>query len=95
VIRALPPRWGKALAVTSEGITMLFYGALTWIGIELLQKTRQQLVSIPVPKSWIYAVCVVSLALMTLYSARWLWRKLRAAPEEVVRAVEVGQSHIE
>jgi TRAP-type C4-dicarboxylate transport system permease small subunit len=94
-IRALPPRWGKVLAVISEAITMLFYGGLTWIGIELLQKTRQQLVTIPVPKSWIYAVCVASLGVMTVYSARWLWRKLRATPEQVVATFDPSRAHTE
>lgn len=84
VIRATPPRVGKALAVTAELIALVFYASMTWIGVELIQKTRQQMITIPVPKSWIYAVCVGSLALMTFYSASWLWRKLRARPEEVI-----------
>jgi TRAP-type C4-dicarboxylate transport system permease small subunit len=71
-------------------ITLGFFASLTWIGIELTQKTRQQLVSIPVPKAWIYWVCVASLAAMTVYSAIWLWRKVRRTPAEVVAALDHG-----
>jgi TRAP-type C4-dicarboxylate transport system permease small subunit len=80
--RALPPLYGKALAVLAEAITLGLYGTLTWIGIELTQKTRQKMVTVPIPKAWIYTVCVVSLGIMTLYSALWLWRKLRRSPAE-------------
>jgi TRAP-type C4-dicarboxylate transport system permease small subunit len=83
VIRALPPVASKALAVAAEAITVLFYGTLTWIGLELIQKTRQKMVTLPVPKSWIYAVCVAALAVMTVYSAIWLWRKLRTPADEI------------
>ncbi len=84
-IRALRPAWGKALAVFAEAVTLVFLCWITWIGIELIQKTRQKMVTIPVPKSWIYMLVVAGLALMALYSARWLWRKWRARPDEVVR----------
>jgi TRAP-type C4-dicarboxylate transport system permease small subunit len=83
VLRAVPPIYCKALAVLAELITFGFFGTLTWIGIGLTQKTRQKMVTIPVPKAWIYSVCVAALAIMTVYSALWLWRKIRLTPEEV------------
>ncbi len=83
VLRAVPPLYGKVLAVIAEFITFGFFGTLTWIGITLTQKTRQQMISLPVPKAWIYSICVASLAVMTVYSALRLWRKIRAKPEEI------------
>lgn len=74
----------------AEFITFGFYGTLTWIGIELTQKTRQKMISLPIPKAWIYAVCVVALALMTVYSAIWLWRKWRAPADEIADMLENG-----
>ena len=53
---------GKALAVLAELITFGLYGTLTWIGIALTQKTRQKMVTVPVPKAWIYTICVAALA---------------------------------
>lgn len=89
-IRSAPPKFAKTLAVLAEFITFGFYGTLTWIGIELTQKTRQKMISLPIPKAWIYAVCVVALALMTVYSAIWLWRKWRAPADEIADMLENG-----
>lgn len=87
-IRTAPPATAKAIAVLAEFITFGFYATITWIGIELIQKTRQKMISLPIPKAWIYAVCVVALALMTVYSAIWLWRKFRAPKERIVPLLE-------
>ena len=88
LIRALPDRAAKMLALLAEAITVVFYGWLTWIGFELIQKTRQKMVTIPVPKAWIYAICVAALAVMTLYSLRWLWRKYKMTPDELRRVFD-------
>ncbi|MBX2805143.1 MAG: TRAP transporter small permease [Hyphomicrobiales bacterium] len=88
VIRKAPPLVGKGMAILAELISLGFFGALTWIGIELTQKTRQQMITMPIPKAWIYMVCVVALGLMTLYSAIWLWRKLRSSPAEIVAMLD-------
>ena len=61
---------------------------MTWIGVELTQKTRQKMISLPIPKAWIYWVCVVSLGAMTIYAAIWLWRRIRATPEEIIASIE-------
>ncbi len=89
-IRMAPPALGKAMAVVAELITFGFFGALTWIGIELTQKTRQKMVTVPIPKAWIYMICVVALGLMTIYSAMWLWWKLRASPGEVIEQLDAS-----
>lgn len=88
VLRAVPPLYAKALAVTAELITFGFYGTLTWIGVALTQKTRQQMISLPVPKAWIYSICVAALAVMTVYSGIWLWRKLRQTPQEITAELD-------
>ncbi|MEX0954084.1 MAG: TRAP transporter small permease [Rhizobiaceae bacterium] len=87
-IRSASPAMAKALAVLAELITFGFYGTMTWIGIELTQKTRQKMISLPIPKSWIYTICVIALGLMTIYSAIWLWRKIRAPKHEILSLLE-------
>jgi TRAP-type C4-dicarboxylate transport system permease small subunit len=88
LFRMVPPVWAKVLAIVAEATTLGFFGLITWIGIELTQKTRQKMVTVPVPKAWIYWICVVALAAMTVYSAIWLWRKVKSSPEEVVAALD-------
>ena len=87
-IRFLPARIGKLVVIVSQFIALGFLAAMTWIGVELTQKTRQQMISLPIPKAWIYWVCVVALGAMAIYSAIWLWRRIRSAPEEIVASIE-------
>ena len=84
VLRMVKPAHAKLLAVTAELITLGLYASLTWVGLGLIQRTRQKLVTVPIPRAWIYAVCVAALAAMTVHSAIWLWRKLRRRPEDLV-----------
>ncbi len=84
MLRLLPPAYAKVLAVVSTVITFGIYGTLTWIGIELTQKTRQKMVTVPIPKAWIYTICVVALAIMTIYAGMWAWRRWRQTPRELL-----------
>jgi TRAP-type C4-dicarboxylate transport system permease small subunit len=88
LMRMVPPRLAKGLTVLSQTITLGFFASMTWIGIELTQKTRQKMISLPIPKAWIYTICVVALGLMAFYSAIWLWRRLRQSPEDLVRSLD-------
>jgi TRAP-type C4-dicarboxylate transport system permease small subunit len=88
LMRVVPPVVAKGLTLLSQTITLGFFGAMTWIGIELTQKTRQKMISLPIPKAWIYTICVIALGIMTFYSALWLWRRLRQTPEEIVRSMD-------
>jgi TRAP-type C4-dicarboxylate transport system permease small subunit len=88
LIRMAPPTLGKAMAVVSQAITLGFFAAMTWIGIELTQKTRQKMVTVPIPKAWIYTICVITLGLMTIYAGIWLWRRIRSTPAEIVESFD-------
>ena len=88
LMRMVPPRLAKGLTVLSQTITLGFFASMTWIGIELTQKTRQKMISLPISKAWIYTICVVALGLMAFYSAIWLWRRLRQSPEDLVRSLD-------
>ncbi len=88
LIRMAPPKISKLMAVLAEFITFGFLGTLTWIGVDLTQKTRQKMITMPIPKAWIYTICVIALGLMTIYSAIWLWRKFRASPSEILKTLD-------
>ncbi|QHQ35367.1 TRAP transporter small permease [Algicella marina] len=88
LIRMAPRRLGKVMAVMAEMISFAFYAGLFWIGLSLVDKTRQQMVTLPVPKKYIYAICVGALLVMTIYSALNLWRKLWATPEDIMRQLD-------
>ncbi len=86
--RYLPVKAGKAVAVFVEFINVGFYGFLAWVAVQLAEKTRQKMVSIDVPKSVIYWVVAVCLALMAINSIIWLYKKIRQPSSEVVAQLE-------
>lgn len=94
MFRLLPPVVAKGMAIVAELITFGLFASLTWIGVTLTQKTRQQMVTLPVPKAWIYWVCVACLFVMTIYSALWLWKKLHRTPEEIVAGFDPTETGI-
>lgn len=86
--RFVPAVVGKALAIVAEIVTFGFYGFMTWVAIKLARTTRQKMISIDVPRSVVYWIVATSLAAMTVYSAIWLFRKLRQRDRDVVAALE-------
>lgn len=91
--RYLSPRAGKWLAVIMELVSVVFYGYLTWLAVELAQKTRTKMASVEIPKSLLYWGVVVALAAMTVFSIYWLVRKIRQSPEDVLRELEEHSLH--
>lgn len=91
--RYLSPRAGKWLAVAMELISFLFYGYLAYLAVILAGKTRTKMASVEIPKSILYWCVCGALAVMALYSAVWLVRKIRQKPEDVIRELEEHSLH--
>ncbi len=87
-IRAVPRRLSKIMVVTSQAISVGLLGTMTWIGVQLTFKTRQKMLSLPIPKSWIYWICVIALGMMTIYAAIWLWRRIHQTPNEIIASID-------
>ncbi|WP_108662580.1 TRAP transporter small permease [Acuticoccus kandeliae] len=63
------PRFLRRFMQTIVDLTAVaFYGALTWFTVQLAGKTYQMMVSIDVPKSWVYWGVAVCFAAMTVYA---------------------------
>ena len=91
--RYLSPRAGKWLAVAMELLTCTFFGYLAYLAVILAGKTRTKMASVEIPKSLLYWCVCVALALMAVYSAMWLIRKVRQKPEDVIRELEEHSLH--
>lgn len=91
--RYLSPPVGKWLAVAMEAISLIFYGYLAYLGMELAQKTKTKMASLEVPKSLVYWSVAVSLAAMALFSVYWLIHKIRQSPEDLLRELEEHSLH--
>ena len=86
--RYIPKVLAKWLAVAMELISCLFYGYMAWIAVELALKTKTKMASAEIPKSLLYWGVAVGLAVMTLFSAAWLVRKIRQSPDAVLHDIE-------
>lgn len=86
--RYLPAKAGKTLSICVEVVNVGFYGYMAWVGARLAMTTRQNMVSLPIPKSMIYWAVAISLAVMAIYSVIWLVHKVRLDSEKVVAEVE-------
>ena len=86
--RYLSPPMGKALAVTMELLSFVFYGYLSYQAVILAQKTRTKMASIEIPKSLLYWCVSAALAAMAIFSFLWLIRKIRQPSNDVLRELE-------
>ncbi|XDA99096.1 TRAP transporter small permease [Sulfitobacter sp. LCG007] len=74
----------RVAQLTIDALTTAFYALLTMLTAQLAGKTQQMMVSIDVPKSWVYWFVAVCFAAMTVYSARNLWRHLRTGTSRLI-----------
>ena len=75
--RWMPRRLGRVLHAGVDLIALVFYAGLAWFTVGLAQRTRQMMVSIDVPKAWLYWGVAVCFALMAVAAAIVLVRGLR------------------
>lgn len=71
------PRVSRALRFGVDLAALVFYVALAGLTVQLSGRTLQMMVSIDVPKAWIYWGVAACFALMALAQARVLLERLR------------------
>jgi TRAP-type C4-dicarboxylate transport system permease small subunit len=86
--RYLSPKAAKVTCIAAEFISMVCYGYLAWVGSQLAMVTRQNMVSIPLPKAYVYWGVSLALAAMAIYSAVWLVHKIREDGDKLVAEIE-------
>ena len=79
--RWIPRRLGRVLHVLVDLIALAFYLALAWFTVGLAQRTHQMMVSIDVPKAWLYWGVAVCFALMAAVALMVLVRGLTGRTE--------------
>ncbi|WP_075220433.1 TRAP transporter small permease [Acuticoccus yangtzensis] len=82
--RWFPRPFRKVMQTVVDLTGVVFYGALTWFTYQLAGRTFQKMVSIDVPKSWLYYGVAVCFALMTLYAVIVLVQHLRAGTSRLI-----------
>ena len=91
IYRYIPARAVKPLALLNEILTMTFFGGLAWLGVALVERTsRQMMITLPFPKSYVYGAITAGCVLAVIYGLVNIMRILRAQPEDVLRKTEGG-----
>ena len=82
--RWFPRPLRRVLQTLVDVTAVLFYGALTWLTYQLAGRTFQMMVSIDVPKSWLYYGIMVCFALMTMYAVIVAVRHVRTGSSRLI-----------
>lgn len=77
LFRFVPPAFGSLLTYLGDVGRIGFFALLSWICFRLAGKTQQMMVSVDVPKSWMYYMISVCLAVMAVRSVQVLIRHIR------------------
>ncbi|SMF83576.1 TRAP-type C4-dicarboxylate transport system, small permease component [Tistlia consotensis] len=76
IYRWLPARAGNNVRLVIDGLSSVFFFFLAVICARLALKTRQEMVSIDVPKSVVYWLVCASFVAMGCFALSWFWRRL-------------------
>lgn len=79
------PRKGRQVAQALIDLVLIgFFGLLTGLTVQLAGRTQQMMVSIDVPKAYVYWFVALCFAGMTLYTLINGWRHLRAGTSKLI-----------
>jgi len=79
----MPRKLIKPVVVVSETLVTFFWGYCGFLGIDLAQKTRSNMVSIMLPKSYIYYIVAASCFAMAAFALVMLIRVIRKPSDGV------------
>ena len=82
--RYIPRAARRTLQALIDVGSAVFFAALAWWCVQLSQRTFQMMVSIDVPKSWLYWFVAVCFALMAVIQVRAAWRHWRAGTSRLI-----------
>jgi TRAP-type C4-dicarboxylate transport system permease small subunit len=86
--RYLSPAVAKAISIIVEIINLVFYGYMGWLAVLISQRTRQNMISVQVPRSLVYWIICLCLVAMAVYTAIRLVRRLRQRGDDIVAEIE-------
>lgn len=86
--RFIPSSLAKGMSIFAEIMCVLFYGICAWLAVQIAQQTNQTLVSIELPKSYLYWVIAVCFVVMSLYSVGKIILKAKLSGEQIVSGIE-------
>jgi TRAP-type C4-dicarboxylate transport system permease small subunit len=84
IYRYLPAGLTKGLVMFADATCVIFYAYCAHLSFQVAMRLHQTLVSIPIPKSYIYWTIGVCFILMACHSLLWLIKHCRQSSDELV-----------
>lgn len=81
----LPIKVIKPIVVFVEAVVTFFWGYAGWLGIELAERTKSNMVSIDLSKAYLYYVVTAGCFLMAAFAIANLVRETRKPADQLVR----------
>ncbi len=79
------PRVGRKIAQTFiDIINVVFFGMLTLLTYQIAGRTRQMMVSLDVPKAYLYWLIVFCFAAMTIHAVIITWRHIHTGSSKLI-----------
>ncbi|GLQ36179.1 ABC transporter permease [Amylibacter marinus] len=88
----LPRQIIKPIVVLTEVLVTYFWGYCGWLAIELAQKSRSNMVSIDLPKAYVYYIVSAGCFFMALFAALKFLEAVRKPSDQVAREKAEAQS---
>jgi TRAP-type C4-dicarboxylate transport system permease small subunit len=82
-----PKEWRHRILLGVDFLVMVFCGAMAWYGFELGNKAPGYMVSVDIPKAWMYWGVAAALAGMTAHAALRFLRRLRREEADVTQSL--------
>ncbi|WP_316978849.1 TRAP transporter small permease [Shumkonia mesophila] len=83
LFRFIPPRLGSLLIYIGDVGKIAFFAYTSWACYNLAGKTLQMMVSLELPKSWMYYMISVCLAAMAIRAVQVLLRHIRQGGSQI------------
>ena len=82
-----PTEWKHRTLVAVDFLVAVFCGAMAWYGFELGSRAPGYMVSVDIPKAWMYWAVAAALAAMTVHAALRFVRRLRRQESDVTHGL--------
>ncbi|MEM7046722.1 MAG: TRAP transporter small permease [Pseudomonadota bacterium] len=82
----MPTKAIKPTVVVVETVVTGFWGYAGWLAIELAEKTNANMVSVTIPKAYLYYIVAMSCCLMAVFALINLINKYRTPGQDIIRA---------
>ena len=78
-LKAMPRRLRHIVLMAVDALALAFSLAMAWTSVQLARNTKQAMVSIDIPKAYVYWMVAATFVGMSIYAGQRVWKRWRGA----------------